>query len=168
MSAPDEPYKALFSYGHMRAAYLAADFPSNGLLQIAHFVRREHLDDLRNALISNQGIFSQQPNTLLQSQLSPICRQYLWELHSGIMIRLLENITGLTNLLPDTHCEHSGFNVFTHSNTNSALLLSICLTSGNATLKKLGSNNKNHFDSVNIFHVSYWQHPVSLGEAASW
>lgn len=162
MSAPEESYKALFSYGHMRATYIDADFSSSDFLHIAHFVRHEYLNDLRNALTSNQDIFSQQPNTLLQSQLSPVSRQCLWELHSGIMIRLLENITGLANLLPDTHCKHSGLNIFTHNNHDSALLLSICLSSGNAVLKKLGGNNKDHLSSANIFHVSYWQHSASL------
>jgi len=167
MSAPDEPYKALFSYGHMRATYIPSNFSDQGCLSIAQFVRPEYLEDLRHALINDQAIFLQHPNTQQQSELSPVSRQCLWELHSGIMIRLLENITGISNLLPDTHCQHSGFNAADAPNAyNPTLLLSICLTTGNAALKQTNTPSRNPSEIANTFHMYYWQSPALLGEAA--
>jgi hypothetical protein len=97
-------YKTLFGYGHLRGKFLHSDM-SGGKLHIDHFVRPEFLSELREQLITNQDILTQTPNTTLQRDLAPASRQCLWELHSGIMLRALENITDLTNLLPDTHCK---------------------------------------------------------------
>jgi hypothetical protein len=163
MSTPDKQHKALFSYGHMRATYANSDFCNSESLLIQHFVRPEYLAALYNALMQDKGIFFEQPNTQQQAQLSPVSRQCLWELHSGIMIRLLENITGLTNLLPDTHCIHTGLRVASKSNLiGSALFLAIYLKNGSAILHR-----KNHFQDNNddILYVTYWQHAESLGAA---
>ncbi|MEZ5436423.1 MAG: hypothetical protein R3E67_07940 [Pseudomonadales bacterium] len=127
-------------------------------------MRPEYLEDLRHALINDQAIFLQHPNTQQQSELSPVSRQCLWELHSGIMIRLLENITGISNLLPDTHCQYSGFNAA--DTPNPTLLLSIGLTTGNAALKQTNAAARNPSETANTFYMYYWQSPALPREAA--
>ncbi len=174
MSAEDS-HKALFSYGHMRAHYTGRGFDTNGCLLIEQFIRPENLAGLSEALKHDRVIFSQCPNTQLQSQLSPIGRQCLWELQSGIMIRLLENITHLENLLPDTHCSESFFAVEDNSipkssqknngNTTSALTLTICLNTGNATLTYSSTANSQPL-SGNTLQFCYWQYQNKTEQAA--
>ncbi|MEZ5540398.1 MAG: hypothetical protein R3E63_10745 [Pseudomonadales bacterium] len=164
MSAEDS-HKALFSYGHMRAHYTGRGIDANNSLLIEQFIRPENLTNLREALLQDQAIFSECPNTYLQSHLSPISRQCLWELQSGIMIRLLENITLLDNLLPDTHCRYSFLSLknskpYQSSNKNDAaatptLVLHIDLDSGGA---KLIINTRQFPLQENVLQFCYWQH----------
>lgn len=101
----DQGYEALFSYGYLRTHYLASDI-SSGKLLVNRFIRPESLQLLSNELLKDSHLLTRN-NTTLQFKLSPLSRQCLWELHSGIMIRILENITKISNLLPDPHCTES-------------------------------------------------------------
>lgn len=174
MSPTDEPYKALFSYGHMRATHLGQHLSESEQLVIDQFVRPEYLTALRDVLNHDHTIFSCHPNTLQQRYLSPLSRQCLWELHSGIMIRLLENITGLSNLLADTHCEYSGLAQTLASTASThelpqppvalppTLTVSIDLASGSATLSRAGSAYLLPAVSPNgTLHACYWQHSIT-------
>ncbi len=167
MSMSDKPHNAIFSYGSMRAAYVNSDFPSQGSLSITQFVRPEYSKELHKALIQDKAIFLQHPNTLQQNQLSPVSRQCLWELQSGIMIRLLENMTGITHLLPDTHCNYSGLDMPDTCNTlKSALRVSICLITGDAVIKKIDNTEPFYQQHADTFYMHYWQSPALLGETA--
>src|SRR6478609_5578831 len=91
-----DQYEPLFSYGHLRAHYLNSD-TSSGTIPIKQFVRPEHCAELLENLIHDSRILTSNDNTLPQRELSAVSRQCLWELHSGIMIRVLENISGLNH-----------------------------------------------------------------------
>lgn len=101
------PFDVLFSYGQTRERYL---LPAGAMpvtcKSLEQLVRPEQLTALSKAI--------RQDSTLLthaaannELQLSPVTRQCLWELHSGIFLRLLENISGHEHLLPDTHHHHA-------------------------------------------------------------
>jgi hypothetical protein len=161
-STQETSHEPLFSYGYLRAHYIGTTISAHECLAIKNFLRPEHRKATQTALTQDQSIFSTTPNTALQQQLSPISRQFLWELHSGIMLRLLENISGLANLLPDTHCQYSGFLSTTDTrpaNTTIALILFININTGNATLYLPHLQPQpNIQDTTNNLKISYWRY----------
>ncbi len=164
-----EQYEPLFSYGHLRAHYLNSD-TSSGNIHIRQFVRPEHCAELLENLTRDSRILTSNNNSTSQRELSAVSRQCLWELHSGIMIRVLENISGLHHLLPDTHCKQTHLVLnFPTSATNIkwhdpdtcldvALILTIDLHSGDAHI----CTKKHALDNLIINDTSlqaiYWQH----------
>lgn len=166
---PVDAYEPLFSYGHLRGRYAGSKL-SAGMLAIPQFARPEHLATLREHLLKDQAIFTLQPNTRAQLGLSPVSRQCLWELHSGIMLRVLENITGIHHLLPDPHCRHSGF-VLTGqpiplpstwrddaTGLEAALVILLRLDNGEATLCTTPQAVRLSTVSSATLCMSYWQH----------
>lgn len=161
--------ESLFSYGHLRGHYLHSDMGS-GLLHIDQFVRPEHVEALRAQLLAERDIFTTSPNTALQPQLSPLGRQCLWELQSGIMLRVLENITGLHHLLPDTHCRastlllppatHAGLSEWRDAPTglHAALVVVIALVDGSAVLCTRADTLASVAIGEGALQVAYWQH----------
>ena len=162
-------YEALISYGHLRAHYLGSDITS-GALHVNQFLRPEHLETLRESLLQDRAILLSADNALLQRELTPVSRQCLWELQSGIMLRVLENITGLHNLLPDTRCKQTrllfppslpGLDNWQDPDTrlDAALVLVIRLDRGDAefctTAQALA---KVVAGSTATLQVTYWQH----------
>lgn len=106
-ATPSGSLEQLFAYGQTRERYLMKEGePRRATQHIQQFVRHEHLDTLRQALLRDKALLQQKTTPEWQLGLSPISRQCLWELHSGILIRLLENISGQTQLLPDAQCRH--------------------------------------------------------------
>lgn len=163
-------YEPVFSYGHLRAHYLQSDMGS-GSVHIRQFVRAEHLATLREHLLADRATLTTTPNTLLQVSLSAISCQCLWELQSGIMLRVLENISGLFNLLPDTHCKqtslllppvtHAGIGQWHDPNTRlaAALVLVINLDNGDADLcVNADALSRVTTGSTSSLQVTYWQH----------
>ena len=164
-------YKPLFSYGHLRGQYLN-NVMTDGYLYITQFIRPEHISTLREQLVANKNILSSTSKTELQRKLSPVSRQCLWELHSGIMLRVLENITGLHNLLPDTYCKQTHLLPASSekitlnswhdpsSGLDAALVLIIQLDSGNAEL----CNTADALAKITTKNIAlqaiYWQHNV--------
>lgn len=165
-------YEPLFGYGQLRGVYLNSDM-STGQLHIKQFVREEHVTLLREALLSDRHIFMKSPNTLQQAGLSPVSRQCLWELHSGIMLRVLENITGIHNLLPDTHCHSTELlpapctdcTGTAHETPTTGLVNAITilllLDSGDALLCTDDQLLENIRCDSPVLRVSYWQHIMS-------
>lgn len=169
-----ERYEALFSYGHLRANYFGSNLGS-GKLHVKRFLRPECLQALREDLIGNSVAFTRSPNTELQASLSPISRQCLWELHSGIMIRTIENITNACNLLPDTHCKKSklllseadqpdiGNWLDPETRLGAALVLVLCLSSGDAFI----CTNPHALATVSTMppslQITYWQQDPEAG-----
>lgn len=163
-------HESLFGYGHLRAHYIGSNM-ANGFLHVTQFVRPEHLTTLRDNLLVDHAILSLGNNTLLQRQITPVSRQCLWELHSGIMLRVLENITGLQNLLPDTHCratcllsnpENALANNWheIHTGLRAALMLVIDIDSGDAIF----CTNETALASIKIkdyaLQATYWQYNI--------
>jgi hypothetical protein len=168
-----ERYEALFSYGHLRANYFGSDLGS-GKLHVKKFLRPECLKALREDLVGNSVILTKSPNTELQASLSPISRQCLWELHSGIMIRTIENITNISNLLPDTRCKQSRLLLSEgdpdignwhdpETRLGAALVLVLYLTSGDAFI----CTNPHALATVSTefpsLHMTYWQQDPEAG-----
>jgi len=166
-------YKTLFGYGHLRGHLLHSDM-SSGKLHIDQFVRPEFIAPLEKNLLENREILTRTPNAVLQRDLAPICRQCLWELQSGIMLRALENVTDLNNLLPDTHCKATRLVLPPDSRLpiehwhdastklDLALVLVILLDQGSAML--FTTPEAAHSASFNTaaLQVSYWQNNRSL------
>lgn len=171
-------YDPLFGYGHLRANYIGSDMAS-GSLHVTQLVRPEHLVTLRDHLLIDRAILSSGKNTQLQRKITAVSRQCLWELQSGIMLRVLENITGLHNLLPDTHCKQTclllpptmtGLSQWCDPDTSLdvALVLVIQLDNGDAQL----CTSAQSLDKISIgnasLQVSYWQHhPATTREVQS-
>lgn len=113
-SAPSTTLEQIFAYGQTRERYgMKEGEPRRPLQHIQHFVRHEHANTLKHALLHDKDHFRNDHIAALekadlhwQLAISPISRQCVWELHSGILIRLLENITGLTQLVPDAQCRY--------------------------------------------------------------
>lgn len=162
-------YEPVFSYGHLRAHYLQSDMGS-GSVHIRQFVRAEHLATVREHLLADRTILSATPNTRQQVFLSAISCQCLWELQSGIMLRVLENISGLFNLLPDTHCKQTslllppvtraGIGQWHDQDTRlaAALVLVINLDNGNADLCIQAEALSLVPTGSASLQVTYWQH----------
>jgi hypothetical protein len=104
----------LFAYGQTRERYQlpAGSLPIASRL-LRQLVRPEYITSLATALDSDRELLICHRPADSELSLSPITRQCLWELHSGIFLRLLENISGYSNLIPDTHCRHL---IFTQAN----------------------------------------------------
>lgn len=170
--AQDKSHETLVSYGHLRGHYLQSDMGA-GHLHIRHFLRPEYVTVIREQLLADRALLTTSPNTRLQTALSPVSRQCLWELQSGIMLRVLENITGLSNLLPDTHCKQSGLLLppvtqagigdWQDADTGLAavLVLVIQLDTGDAelctrpdTLHKTGTGSA-------ALQITYWHHDAA-------
>lgn len=92
----------LFAYGGLRERYDTQD-ASHAPVRLEGFVHPDNVAPWWEAIRHDQAILSRAPNTQWQGELSPLSRQALWELHSGIMLRLLEHLAGMSHLLPDTH-----------------------------------------------------------------
>jgi hypothetical protein len=163
-----ENFETFFSYGHMRANYLGSGIKS-GNLNIEMFIRPKYIFEIKKNIILDSKVFKECPNTYLQSTLSPISRQFLWEIQSGIMIRLLENITNETNLIPDTHCKQSKLEQNPtnklrlenwhdpDTNLKAALVLGVSLDNGSAFIcKNPSSLGRVSIDSPHII-TTYWQ-----------
>ncbi|HNE26180.1 MAG TPA: hypothetical protein PLH12_03460 [Pseudomonadales bacterium] len=164
-------HEPLFSYGRLRSEHTNADaFKNSGILKILSFIRPEALAVTQAALQKDQLIFQKTPNTTLQVNLSIISRQFLWELHSGIMIRTLENITNMRNMLPDTHCHYSHFvNADTHTYEkqtiginieNICLYLFINLENGEAILQSTKNTQTKSIHQGNSVKICYWQNQI--------
>lgn len=165
-------YEPLFSYGHLRSRYTGSDL-SSGTLAITQFARPEHLGTLREQLLNDQSILMLHPNTHAQRELSPVSRQCLWELHSGIMLRVLENITGIHNLLPDPHCQQSGLLLPGQASSlpstwlddatelKVALVMLLSLDNGNASLFTKQQALQQAIVSSATLCITYWQYPAS-------
>lgn len=161
-------FDPLFSYAHIRSHYLNSDL-ATGSLEINNFLRPEHRAICNSALLADRTIFTTRPNTLQQHLLSPISRQILWELHSGIMIRLLENITNLQNLLPDVHCRNSML-IFPNSDLSAlkqhdeqtglaaALVTIVYLDTGNAVLYTSKTAMNDHMANGSALYMTYLHH----------
>jgi hypothetical protein len=169
-------YDTLFSYGHLRANYLNSDM-TLGKLSIKKFLRLDHLDVLRKELIKDSAILTKTPNTDFQVALSPISRQCLWELHSGIMIRTIENITNIPNLLPDTHCKQSRLLLASSANNAGiaswhntetqqevAIALIIFLDSGDAVICTDYKILSEVLISSDILQIIYWKKIAEIAE----
>lgn len=166
-------YEPLFNYGHLRGQYLNSVM-TDGYLYIKQFVRPEHISTVREQLAADKNILSSTGKTELQRKLSPVSRQCLWELHSGIMLRVLENITGLHNLLPDTYCKQTHLLPASSekitlnswhdpsSGLDAALVLIIQTSGGDAefctTAEALAKITTDNF----ALQVTYWQHNVKI------
>lgn len=164
----NENFETFFSYGHIRAKYLGHGIKS-GILNIEMFIRPEYIFEIKKHIILDSKILEACPNTHLQSTLSPISRQFLWEMQSGIMIRLLENITNITNIIPDTHCkksklEKNPINKLSienwhdpDTNLKAALVIGVSLNNGNAFIcTNPSSLGKVSIESPHII-TTYWQ-----------
>jgi hypothetical protein len=105
----------LFSYGKIReqhaarASLITNNDISTAPVHIPQFVRPEFLQSWQNAISCDAPTMSKSLCAETQLALSPISRQSIWELQSGIMLRLLETITGKQGLLPDGHGIFSRF-----------------------------------------------------------
>ena len=120
--------------------------PPRSFQTLQQFVKHEHISDLKQAILGDSTVLNEKQDAQWQLQLCPISRQYLWELHSGILIRLIENISGHTHLLPDAQCHYlavhldSDNNVLNTLQTDNNTGLPVCLNlyigllSGNAIL----------------------------------
>lgn len=98
-------FDQLFTYGQTREHYAVKPGERiNTEREILALVRPEHLATLREAVFHDRAILDNCSGRQWQLRLSPVTRQCLWEMHSGIFLRLLENITGYTQLLPDAKC----------------------------------------------------------------
>ncbi len=164
-------HEPLFSYGRLRSEHTNADiFKNSGILEVLSFIRPEALAVTQAALQKDQLIFQETPNTTLQVNLSQTSRQFLWELHSGIMIRTLENITNIQNMLPDTHCHYSHFvNLDTHTYEkrtaginieNICLYLFINLKNGEAILQSPKNTQTKSIYQSNLIKICYWQNQI--------
>lgn len=164
----------LFLYSRLREDYLNSDM-QQGKIIINNFLRIDYLEALRKELVKDYKILSTTPNTKLQISLSPISRQCLWELHSGIMIRAIEKITNINNLLPDTHCKNSRL-LLALSNPNIAqweipatqqeiaVVLIIFLDRGDAAIF---TNKKSLAEIVitsNALQIIYWKKAPEITE----
>lgn len=167
-------YEPLFSYGHLRANYIGSDMAS-GSLRVTQFVRHEHIATLRDNLLADRALLSSGKNTLSELNLSPVSRQCLWELQSGIMLRVLENITGLHNLLPDTRCKQTrlilppdtaGLHNWHDADTDLdiTLVLVIQLDSGDVQFCTDAQSLANTSTGSASLQVSYWQHNPATTE----
>lgn len=165
-------YEALISYGHLRAHYLGSDITS-GILHVNQFLRQEHLETLRESLLQDRAILISADNALLQRELNPVSRQCLWELQSGIMLRVLENITGLHNLLPDTRCKQTrllfstsmpGLDNWQDPDTrlDAALVLVIRLDQGDAEFCTTPQALAKVLTGNAAIQVTYWQHHAAV------
>ena len=143
MSTPS--FHTLFSYGATRERYLlppgAVPIHCKALEQL---VRPEQLAALSTAIRQDAHLFVRGIDNN-ERLLSPVTRQCLWELHSGIFLRLLENISGHEQLLPDSRHHHllmmgthqtlsTAHWQDTHLHLPIALYLCIGLDTGNAML----------------------------------
>jgi hypothetical protein len=182
MSKPDSTHENLFSYGTVRALH-ASDTPvATYEMHIPEFVRSDLLAGLRTALVADTQILTTTPNTTLQNFLSPLSRQCMWELHSGIMLRLLENITGIRNLLPDTHCRHSCLLPLEQAlvqdtvkndietGLDISLVLLLCLDHGDAIIRNCSfpsqtsrnlDNTENAKNVNNVLRLVYFTHQAA-------
>ena len=166
-------YEPLFSYGHLRGQYMNSVM-ADGYLHVKQFVRHEHISILREQLIADKHILSPASNAKLQRKLSPTSRQCLWELHSGIMLRVLENITGLHNLLPDTYCKKTHLILSSSkkialnswhdksSCLDAALVLIIQLNSGNAEFCNTAEALAKTTADNAALQITYWQHNIKI------
>ncbi|HQQ63756.1 MAG TPA: hypothetical protein PLF22_09310 [Pseudomonadales bacterium] len=182
MSKPDGTHENLFSYGPVRALHAAATPVPGYELHVHEFIRRDVLLALRDALSADADILTTMPNTGLQNLLSPLTRQCLWELHSGIMLRLLENITGIKNLLPDTHCKQSCLlprgEAFaknpaardSDTGLHASLVLLLLLDNGDAIIRNLSvpssagrtiGTDEASADKKNVMKIVYWTHQAA-------
>lgn len=162
-------YEPLFSYRYLRDQYLNSAMTDN-YLHIKHFVRPEHISILCEQLIADKNILLSACNTELQRALSPVSRQCLWELHSGIMLRALENITGLHNLLPDTYCKQTRLLPSSSekialeswhdpdSCLDAALVLIIHLCSGDTEFCTTADALAKITTNSSALQITYWQH----------
>jgi hypothetical protein len=167
-------YEPLFSYGHLRGHYVGSDMTC-GALHVEQFVRPEHLSALRETLVADHVVMSPSSDAAVQQRKAmPITRQCLWELQSGIMLRVLENITGLHNLLPDTRCKQTRI-VFAPSEQpkietwhdpdtglDVALVLVIQLNNGDAEFSTNAKSLTEVVTSCTALQVSYWQHKFEM------
>ena len=159
----------LFCYGQIRAAHASGSLALQGKLHIKEFVRHDILTTLKDALLSDRETLTTNPNTSKQTSLSSPSRQCLWELHSGIMLRLLENITGTRNLLPDTHCKQSrllqrGDPVIsnmqdTDAGLQASLVLLIMLNTGAAIIANASNSTADIATDANTLKIVYWTIP---------
>lgn len=180
MSKPESSHENIFSYGTIRALHASDTSGPQHELHIHEFVRHDMLPELRSALLGDTEILTTTPNTRMQNLLSPVSRQCLWELHSGIMLRLLENITCTKNLLPDTHCKKSRLlplqealatsggtvnTIDSETGLHVALELLLLLESGDAIIRNLdvpsntGSVASGETDSdeeYDVLKITYW------------
>ena len=173
-----DDYEPLFSYGHLRGQYLNSAM-TDGYLHIKQFVRPEHISILREQLVANKNILSSTSKKELQRKLTPVSRQCLWELHSGIMLRVVENITGLHNLLPDTYCKQTHLLPTSSekitlnswhdpsSCLDAALVLIIQLDSGNAELCNTAEALAKITTKNIALQVTYWQHNMQAAGVQS-
>ncbi len=97
----------IFTYGRTRDLYAMKEHePLRTFQVIDQLIRPEYLPVVRNALLADQALIENKSDNQWQLALSPVSRQCVWELHCGIMIRLLETVSGLTHLLADAQCQH--------------------------------------------------------------
>lgn len=175
--AEQSQYEPLFSYGQLRGHYLNSDM-SKGLLHIGQFARPEHLALLRSSLSTDSNALTPSPDAASLLSLSPVSRQCLWELHSGIMLRVLENITGLFNLLPDTYCkqsrlllagEKSGLGEWRDRSTglSAVLVVVLQLDSGSADLCTSAEVLPLVKTESAALQITYWQHHPDNAGATS-
>lgn len=170
--AQNKSHDTLVSYGHLREHHLDSDM-GTGRLHIPHFLRPEYVAVIREQLLADHSILTTSPNTRLQTALSPVSRQCLWELQSGIMLRVLENITGLANLLPDTHCKQTRLLLPPTTQADignwhdpetglaAVLVLLIRLDSGDAELcTRPDTLHKVAIGSAAL-QITYWHHDVA-------
>ena len=169
-------HEVLFSYGHLRENYLNSSMESGKLL-IKNFLRTGYLNFLNKELVKDYEILKKTPNTDFQISLSPISRQCLWELHSGIMIRVIENITNITNLLPDTHCKKSRLLLASSASSSNieswhdsktqqdvVIVLTIFLDSGDAIICTNQKTLSEIFIASNALQIVYWKQMHGLPE----
>ena len=162
-------YEPLFSYRILRDQYLNS-LMTDGHLCVKQFVRSKHVSSLYEQLLADRNILLSGHCVELQRALSPVSRQCLWELQSGIMLRALENITGLCNLLPDTYCKQTRFlpnssgKIFLESwrdekfCLDTVLVLIIQLHSGNAEFFTTTDALAKITISDPALQITYWQH----------
>ena len=169
-------YEPIFSYGHLRANYTGSEI-NNGLLPVSQFVRKEHVAALHEALLLDKDNLAT-ASAMAQRNITPVTRQCLWELQSGIMIRVLENITGLHNLLPDSRCKQSQIALASNATAlqlpvqkdpetglTSALLVLIQLHTGNAYLCTSASKPDCIKSEGDTLCVTYWQHKPDVTDS---
>lgn len=166
-------HEPIFSYGRLRSEYTQAPaFQTSGFLEVPLFIRPEALAVTQAALQKDQPIFQETPNTTLQVNLSHTSRQFLWELHSGIMIRTLENITNLQNMLPDTHCHYSNFvttdaRTYNKHTTNGIAIENICLylfiniKNGSAILQSKKHTRAHSTYQGDTIKICYWENKAA-------
>jgi hypothetical protein len=106
------PLELIFTYGQTRERYaMQENEPPRHFQTIQQFVKHEHLPDLKQSILGDSSVLNGNKDVQWQLQLRPISRQCLWELHSGILIRLIENISGHTHLVPDAQCRYLAIHV---------------------------------------------------------